>query len=65
MSDLETKLAKAYEEVIDDYVENGIDSDTVKDAFDAAAAIAREAIAEKDAEIAQLKAELRIAKGDF
>ncbi len=56
--DLESKLAKAREEVIDDYVENGIDSDTVKDAFDAAAAIAREVVAERDADLRRLDDEI-------
>ncbi len=64
MSDLETKLAEERERLMRTYISEPAQIIAL-DAIDAAAAIAREVVAEKDAEIARLEAQLRIAKGDF
>jgi hypothetical protein len=69
VTDLETKLAEARERCVAEYIAaeydccahaDDIASDTscFKSGFDACAAIAREVVAEKDAEIARLKAEI-------
>jgi hypothetical protein len=54
MTDLETKLAEARERLADNFIHE--DVVLVREAFDDCAAIAREVVAEKDAEIARLQA---------
>jgi chromosome segregation ATPase len=57
MTDLETKLAEAREPLTDNFIRE--DVELVREAFDAAANIAREVVAEKDAEAANWEAEAR------
>jgi hypothetical protein len=61
-SDLETKLAEAREAL---HFRSEPNIWSQRRGFDVAANIAREVVAEKDAEIARLKADLQIVKGDF
>jgi hypothetical protein len=60
MTDLETKLAEAREGVMPNDVSEMAASH--RRAFDAAAAIAREVVAEKDAEIVRLKTDIDCAE---
>jgi hypothetical protein len=60
MTDLEIKLAEARERVINHLHKHGLVGwDTPLAAFDAAAAVAREVVAKKDAEAANWEAEAR------